>query len=136
MVDILSLSYSELEKQILDLGLPKYRTAQIVQWLGRGCRNFDEMTNLPNDLRQRLSAQFSLFAPELLRKQVSAEELRALCRKYKKEFFRFGSIFKRGFVCFKRTKNPFINFAYWFINILFHYEVDKRIGIPVGENMD
>ena len=74
MVDILSLSYSELEKQILDLGLPKYRTAQIVQWLGRGCRHFDEMTNLPNDLRQRLSAQFSLFAPELLRKQVSAED--------------------------------------------------------------
>lgn len=74
MVDILSLSYSELEKQILDLGLPKYRTAQIVQWLGRGCRNFDEMTNLPNDLRQRLSAQCSLFAPELLRKQVSAED--------------------------------------------------------------
>ncbi len=69
-------------------------------------------------------------------KQVSAEELRALCRKYKKEFFRFGSILKRGFVCFKRTKNPFINFAYWFINILFHFEVDKRIGIPVGENMD
>ncbi len=69
-------------------------------------------------------------------KQVTAEELSGLCRKYKKEFFRFGSIFKRGMVCFKRTKNPLINFAYWFINILFHFEVDKRIGIPVGENMD
>lgn len=69
-------------------------------------------------------------------KRVTAEELRSLCRKYKKEFFRFGSIFKRGLVCFGRTKNPFINFAYWFINILFHFEVDKRIGIPVGENMD
>lgn len=72
------------------------------------------------------------FVPKL----VTADELSGLCRKYKKEFFRFGSIFKRGMVCFKRTKNPLINFAYWFINILFHFEVDKRIGIPVGENMD
>ena len=69
-------------------------------------------------------------------KQVTAEELRALCRKYKKKFFRFGSIFKRGFTCFKRTKKPYINFAYWYINILFHFEVDKRIGIPVGENLE
>ncbi len=69
-------------------------------------------------------------------KRVSAEELRALCRKYKVEFFRFGSIVRRGIVCFKRTKNPLINFAYWFINILFHFEVDKRIGIPVGDNLD
>ena len=30
----------------------------------------------------------------------------------------------------------FINFAYWYINILFHFEVDKRIGIPVGENLE
>ena len=69
-------------------------------------------------------------------KRLSAEELRDLCRKYKKEFFRFGSIAGRGITCLKRTRNPLINFAYWFINILFHFEVDKRIGIPVGENMD
>ena len=69
-------------------------------------------------------------------KQVTAEELRALCRKYKKKFFKFGSIFSRGFTCFKRTGKPLINFAYWYINILFHFEVDKRIGIPVGENLE
>ncbi|MCR5375805.1 MAG: radical SAM protein [Lachnospiraceae bacterium] len=69
-------------------------------------------------------------------KQVTAEELRALCKKYKKKFFKFGSIFSRGFTCFRRTKKPLINFAYWYINILFHFEVDKRIGIPVGENLE
>ncbi|MCR5735680.1 MAG: radical SAM protein [Lachnospiraceae bacterium] len=69
-------------------------------------------------------------------KSVSAEELRALCRKYKTEFFRFSSILSRGITCFKRTKKPYINFAYWYINILFHFEVDKRIGIPVGENLE
>lgn len=69
-------------------------------------------------------------------KQVTADELRALCRKYKTKFFKFGSIFARGWTCFKRTKKPLINFAYWYINILFHFEVDQRIGIPVGENLE
>ena len=69
-------------------------------------------------------------------KRITADELRNLCRKYKMEFFRFGSILKRGSTCFRRTKKLFINFAYWYINILFHFEVDKRIGIPVGENLE
>ncbi len=69
-------------------------------------------------------------------KSVSAQELKALCRKYKTLFFSFGSIFSRGITCFRRTKKPYINFAYWYINILFHFEVDKRIGIPVGENLE
>lgn len=72
------------------------------------------------------------FVPKL----VTADELRALCRKYKTKFFKFGSIFARGWTCFKRTKKPLINFAYWYINILFHFEVDQRIGIPVGENLE
>jgi radical SAM superfamily enzyme YgiQ (UPF0313 family) len=69
-------------------------------------------------------------------KNVTAEELRALCRKYKTRFFEFRSIVQRGVTCFKRTKKLLINFAYWYINILFHFEVDQRIGIPVGENLE
>ncbi|WP_022767646.1 B12-binding domain-containing radical SAM protein [Butyrivibrio sp. NC2007] len=69
-------------------------------------------------------------------KNVTAEELRALCRKYKTRFFEFRSIVQRGVTCFRRTKKLLINFAYWYINILFHFEVDQRIGIPVGENLE
>jgi len=36
----------------------------------------------------------------------------------------------------KRTRSFMINFAYWFINVLFHFEVDKRSGIPIGENLE
>ncbi len=72
------------------------------------------------------------FIPKLL----SPEQLRFYCKEYKKKFFKFGSIFKRGFTLLKRTRNPMIIFAYWFINILFHFEVDKRAGIPVGENLE
>ena len=69
-------------------------------------------------------------------KQLSPEALRAFCKQYKKEFFRFGSIVKRGITMLKRTRRFMINFAYWFINILFHFEVDKRSGIPIGENLE
>lgn len=73
-MNLLSLPLDEIENQILQLDLPKYRVSQIMQWLSRGCRNFDEMTNLPQNLRKQLSEQYELFAPQLLRKQVSAED--------------------------------------------------------------
>ena len=69
-------------------------------------------------------------------KQLTPESLRSYCKQYKKEFFRFGSIFKRGITMVKRTHRFMINLAYWFINILFHFEVDKRAGIPIGENLE
>jgi len=72
------------------------------------------------------------FKPKL----VTDDELKNLCRIYKKKYFAFSSIFKRGITLFKRTKRPLINLVYWIQNILFHFEVDKRFGIPVGENLD
>lgn len=69
-------------------------------------------------------------------KQLTPESLRTFCKQYKKEFFRFGSILGRGRTMFKRTHKFMINLAYWFINILFHSEVDKRSGIPIGENLE
>ena len=72
------------------------------------------------------------FQPNLL----TPEELKEYCKAYKKKFFTFKSTFKRGKTLFKRTKNFMINFAFWFMNILCHFEVDKRSGIPVGENLE
>ncbi|HCA28147.1 MAG TPA: radical SAM protein [Ruminococcaceae bacterium] len=72
------------------------------------------------------------FAPVL----VTPDKLRALCGKYKHKYFTFGSIFRRLPALFSRTKSPILHLAYWTMNVLFHFEVDKRIGIPVGENLD
>ncbi len=69
-------------------------------------------------------------------KQMTPEKLREYCKEYKRKFFTFRSTCKRGRTLFKRTRNFMINFAFWFINILFHFEVDKRAGIPVGENLE
>ena len=70
--DILSLLPEELEAALAALGQPRFRAAQIFQWLGRGVRDFDEMTNLSRDLREKLKENFHLYAPKVLSKQVSA----------------------------------------------------------------
>lgn len=69
-------------------------------------------------------------------KQITPDNLRTYCKEYKNVFFRYGSIFKRGWTLLKRTRNFWINFAYWFVNVTFHYEVDRRVGIPIGENLE
>ena len=55
MEDIKSLLPDELSSFVLSLGQPSYRGDQIFSWLHRHlvC-SFDDMTNLPLALRQRL----------------------------------------------------------------------------------
>jgi len=69
-------------------------------------------------------------------KQLSPEQLKEYCKVYKKKFFSFKSIFNRGMTVCRRTKSSTMRFYYWIINLLFHFEVDKRSGIPVGENLE
>ncbi len=69
-------------------------------------------------------------------KQLTPERLKENCKSSRKEFFSWGSIWRRGMTMRKRTKRFMINFAYWVTNILFHFEVDRRAGIPVGENLE
>lgn len=53
-IDIKSMNLSELEQMLTDLGEPKFRAGQIFQWLQAGIEDFDEMTNIPSKLRQKL----------------------------------------------------------------------------------
>ena len=69
--DILSLLPAEIEQELERMGEPKYRAKQIFNWLHRGVRDFEEMTNLPKPLREKLKAEFHLYRPTVLRKQVS-----------------------------------------------------------------
>ncbi len=69
--DILSLLPQELETELAALGEPKYRAKQVFRWLSRGVRDFEEMTDLPKALRQKLDGHFRLYRPSVLTKQVS-----------------------------------------------------------------
>ena len=71
MKDILSLLPEELAAEMKEKGLPAFRAKQISEWLAKGAASFDEMQNLPKELRARLSEEYSLYRPKILRKQTS-----------------------------------------------------------------
>jgi adenine C2-methylase RlmN of 23S rRNA A2503 and tRNA A37 len=69
-MDIKSQMQAELEAQFQAWEQPAYRVAQLLDWLYvQRVTNFDAMTNLPKALREKLRAQYSLHALELVRKQ-------------------------------------------------------------------
>lgn len=74
MKDIRSLLPEELEIELAAIGEQKYRAAQVFKWLMSGVESFDEMTNIPQKLREKLSAEYKLTVPELLRRQVSSSD--------------------------------------------------------------
>ena len=69
--NILSMLPEEIEQDLKALGEPKFRAKQIFEWLSRGVRDFDEMSNLPKPLRDKLKEQYSLYKPKVLSKQIS-----------------------------------------------------------------
>ena len=68
MKDILSMLPEEIFEEI-----PGFRGKQVVSWLAKGVSSFDEMTNLPKALREELKEKYSLYRPQILRKQLSSD---------------------------------------------------------------
>lgn len=48
------MTIEELGGLLAEIGQQKYRASQIFGWLAKGAGSFDEMTNLPKDLREKL----------------------------------------------------------------------------------
>jgi 23S rRNA (adenine2503-C2)-methyltransferase len=62
-----------LAQLLEELGQPRYRADQIVAWLyQRGVSSYDDMTDLPLELRERLSERLPLVRPEIVHTEVSA----------------------------------------------------------------
>ena len=60
-----------MEGLMKELGEPAFRAGQIFQWLHRGAASFEEMTNLPKALREKLAGACALTVPTGERKQIS-----------------------------------------------------------------
>ena len=68
--DIKSLTQEELQARFADWKQPAYRVGQLLEWLYvHRVTSWDAMTNLPKALREKLAAEFTLHALELVRKQ-------------------------------------------------------------------
>jgi 23S rRNA (adenine2503-C2)-methyltransferase len=75
VVALKSLTYEELETAVVELGLERYRTDQVVDWIYRkGAADFSGMTNLPLRQRAALQEAFDLTPVRELVHQVSAQD--------------------------------------------------------------
>ncbi|MEX0610374.1 MAG: 23S rRNA (adenine(2503)-C(2))-methyltransferase RlmN [Balneolaceae bacterium] len=72
--DLKSLDKTALAQFCEELGLQKFRTDQIFQWLyQKGAVSFEEMTNLSKDLRAKLDEIATINRIELVQKQESSD---------------------------------------------------------------
>ena len=72
MTDLKSMLPLELEEYLKSLGQPKFRAKQLFSWFSKGAQSFEEMSNIPKALGEKLSAEGYINSLKLLNKQVSA----------------------------------------------------------------
>ncbi|NGX29089.1 MAG: putative dual-specificity RNA methyltransferase RlmN, partial [Candidatus Anoxychlamydiales bacterium] len=74
-MNILSLREDELIKILLKRDFKAFRVKQIFEWIyQKKASSFDEMTNLPLDIRSFLNKNFKLYSLKLKDKQISIDE--------------------------------------------------------------
>lgn len=77
--DLAELSLADLEAWVGAAGLPRYRAAQIFRWVWKsGATSFDQMSDLPRDLRVRLAADLRFATPGIVRDERSVDGTRKL----------------------------------------------------------
>ena len=74
MKHIKSMTLAEIGGVFKELGQPAFRAKQVYSWLHKGVRDYSEMTNLPKALRDTLTKEYPICAPEVIRKQQSKKD--------------------------------------------------------------
>ena len=70
--DIASYSFEELQEEMLAIGEKGFRSRQIYSWIHEKLvDDFEEMTNLPKALRQKLEAAYEIRRVEMETRQIS-----------------------------------------------------------------
>ena len=69
-----SMTLPELSAVLKEMGQPQFRAKQVFTWLHKGVTSFDQMTNLPQALREKLSESYPLLPPQVVRKQESKKD--------------------------------------------------------------
>lgn len=70
-IDIKSMTEKELSDMLEKLGQPKFRASQIFKWLHSGVESFDEMSNIPNALREVLKEKCYIANVKIIRRLES-----------------------------------------------------------------
>ena len=74
MKNIKDFDLEELKQELLKFGEKKYRAEQIFKWIFQDrVTNFDEMTNLSLELREKLKNNYNITNFEILKKQTASD---------------------------------------------------------------
>ena len=68
-------------------------------------------------------------------KKLTAEKLSQLCRDARKEFSAPKTVLSRGFASLGRT-SPLMWGLFWAMNLRLGDEIDQKMYVPIGENLD
>lgn len=71
--DIKSMTLEELRSGLTCAGLPQFRAKQVYGWLHRGASGFEEMTDIPKDLRRLLAERYEICRAKAVQKRVSKD---------------------------------------------------------------
>ncbi len=76
-IELTELSKVELERLLAKIGEKPFRAKQLWQWLYfHGETDFDKMTNLAKELRQKLKDNFIITRPKIIAEQLSKDKTR------------------------------------------------------------
>lgn len=69
--DLLSLTVDEIEELLISMNEKKFRGKQIFEWINKGVKDFDDMTNLSKSLREKLKENTYITNVQIEEKMVS-----------------------------------------------------------------
>ena len=73
-MNLKSMTLPELTETLKAMGQPAFRGKQVYTWLHKGVRSYEEMTNLPKNLRDLLAQNYPLYTPKVVRRQQSQKD--------------------------------------------------------------
>ncbi len=74
-VNLYDLAPAQLQATLSEIVSPPFRVKQIAEWMHRrGVDSFDAMSNLPKDLRTKLTERFTLDFPEVIERTAPASD--------------------------------------------------------------
>ena len=74
MKNIKEYNLEELKEELISLGEKSYRAEQIFKWIYKDrVKDFEEMTNLSIELREKLKQNYTICNFKILKKQESSD---------------------------------------------------------------
>lgn len=72
--NIKNLNPQELEEYVTVKGFPKFRAMQLFEWIYKDAAGFEEMSNLPKNMRETLEQDFTMGRAQIAAKRSSKED--------------------------------------------------------------